>query len=69
LTIDPVTMSPESIEIEPAMSLAEVADEGEPTPTSQAQAQDLGARLEQKAATVATPAKGQSRFADEGGAE
>ncbi len=65
LTIDPVTMSPESIEIEPAMSLAEVADEGEPTPTSQAQTADIGSRLASKAAKV----QGQSHFTEEGGAE
>ncbi len=65
LRIDPVTMAPESIDIEPAT--IEAIDDGEPT-EAQAQAQDLGARLAQKAATVATPAKGQSRFAEEGGA-
>ena len=65
IRIDPTTLSAESIEIEPA--IVERIEDGEPT-EAQAQAQDLGARLAQKAATVAAPAKGQSRFDEEGGA-
>lgn len=52
MTINPATLSIDSVEIEPAAAVAEIVEEGEATPASQAAAADLSSRLASKAAAV-----------------
>ena len=52
MTINPATLSVDSVEIEPATAVAEIIEEGEATPVSQAAASDLSSRLASKAAAV-----------------